>query len=93
MTILRSMENTLAKKKDEVPNYNFINKMLRTTNIIEGTTDTYLYFLIDYPPFANRKAYIIPFIPNTDSKTVYTCIASIPSKLTHFSPYKNVRKA
>jgi hypothetical protein len=39
-------------------------------NKIEGITDTYLYVLIDYFPFAKRKAYIMPFIPNTDNKTV-----------------------
>lgn len=62
-------------------------------NKIEGKTDTYLYVLIDSFPFANKKAYIMPFIPSTDNRTVYTCIAKVASELTHFSPYKKAKKA
>lgn len=65
------IERLLARKNEPVPKLVYlINTKLKTTFRTVGITEMYLYTWIDFTPFANKNAYMIPLIPKTDNKTV-----------------------
>jgi hypothetical protein len=92
MMILKDIFTIFPMKSPEAPKPPKRKPIVEARYMQVVMIEKKLYLLIDYLPFAKRKASITPLNPRNTTNSIYVLKAAIVSGETHFSPYKKMRK-